>query len=335
MNSNKKALVLGATGGIGGEVARLLMQRGWEVTALHRNPASVSDKSTAHFWLPGDVMKQEDVIQAAMGKSLIVHAVNPPGYRDWEKLVLPMMDNSIAAAKATGARIVLPGTVYNFGPDVFPSVSEDAAQFPITKKGKIRVELEHRLRLAASKGVKSLIVRAGDFFGPKAANSWFSQGLVTPGKSPSVVRYPGNAGIGHQWAYLPDVAETMVRLIERESELEKFARFHMDGHWDHDGKQMVKAIGMATGNTDLKGSWFPWPVFRLLAPFQQTLKEMLEMRYLWRAQVRMSNKKLVDFLGDEPRTPLDIAVRTTLTGLGCIKPKVANLELNSNFVSSH
>ena len=51
--------------------------------------------------------------------SVIVHAVNPPGYRNWCKLVLPMLDNTISAARLTGARIVLPGTVYNFGPDAF------------------------------------------------------------------------------------------------------------------------------------------------------------------------------------------------------------------------
>lgn len=73
---------------------------------------------------------------AAAGAELIVHAVNPPGYRDWDRLVLPMLDNSIAAAN--GARILLPGTVYNYGPDAFPSISEDAPQHPLTRKGRIR-----------------------------------------------------------------------------------------------------------------------------------------------------------------------------------------------------
>lgn len=318
IQNNNQALVLGVTGGIGGEVARLLMQRGWQVTTLHRHPEQVKDKTAAHIWLTGDVMVQEDVMRAADGKSVIVHAVNPPGYRDWEKLVLPMMDNTIAAAKACGARIVLPGTVYNFGPDAFPLIAENASQFPTTKKGKIRVKMEHRLRLAASQGVKSLIVRAGDFFGPKAANNWFSQGLVTPGKAVNVVRYPGSAGMGHQWAYLPDVAETMVRLLERENELDNFARFHMEGHWDHDGQQMIAAIGRVTAQPALKASWFPWPLFYLLAPFQQTFKEMLEMRYLWRTPVKLSNQALLDFLGEEPRTPLDVAVRSSLAGLGCM-----------------
>ncbi|MEJ1976290.1 MAG: hypothetical protein WDN49_09500 [Acetobacteraceae bacterium] len=68
------------------------------------------------------------------------------------------------------------------------------------------------MRAAAEVGTPVLIVRAGDFFGPKAANNWFSQGLVKPGKPVTTVRYPGKPGVGHQWAYLPDVAETMAQL---------------------------------------------------------------------------------------------------------------------------
>ena len=60
-------------------------------------------------------MSREDVIAAASGCSVIVHAVNPPGYRRWSELVLPMLDSTIAAACSVGATIVLPGTVYNFG----------------------------------------------------------------------------------------------------------------------------------------------------------------------------------------------------------------------------
>ena len=39
-------------------------------------------------------MRAGDVIAAARGAALIVHAVNPPGYRDWDKLVLPMLDST-------------------------------------------------------------------------------------------------------------------------------------------------------------------------------------------------------------------------------------------------
>ena len=106
-----------------------------------------------------------------------------------------MLDNTIAAARVTGARIVLPGTVYNFGPDAFPELRETSPQHPVTVKGGIRlVEMERRLHAAADAGTPVLIVRAGDFFGPKAANTWFSQGLQSSaGKPDSRTHLSGQA----------------------------------------------------------------------------------------------------------------------------------------------
>ncbi len=231
MTQERIALVLGATGGIGSEVAWRLRGRGWSVRALHRDAARMADRTQAGLsWVQGDAMRAEDVVAAARGGALIVHAVNPPGYRNWGELVLPMLENTIAAARASGARILFPGTVYNYGPDAFANIDETSPQNPVTRKGAIRVEMERRLRIAAETGVKTLIVRAGDFFGPKVGNSWFAQGLVKPGRPVASVSYPGKRNIGHHWAYLPDVAETMVRLAERE-DLAAFATFNMKGHW--------------------------------------------------------------------------------------------------------
>ena len=138
------ALVLGATGGIGGEVARQLQAAGWQVRALSRGELPQGEQYGGITWLRGDAMNPGDVMAAAQGCGVIVHAVNPPGYRRWGELVLPMLDNTIAAARAQGATIVLPGTVYNYGPDAFPSLREDSPQHPQTAKGAIRVQLEQR-----------------------------------------------------------------------------------------------------------------------------------------------------------------------------------------------
>ncbi len=48
------------------------------------------------------------------------------------------------------------------------------------------------------------------------------------------------------------------------------------------------------------------------APFHTTLHEMLEMRYLWQRPVRMENTQRVSFLGQEPHTLLEDAVRAAL-----------------------
>lgn len=312
----KTALVLGATGGIGGAVMRRLIAGGWTVRALTRR-ANVAMPDGCEP-IVGDATDAPSVASAAKGASVIVHAVNPPGYRDWDRLVLPMLDNTIRAASASGARIVLPGTVYNYGPNVFPNIAENAPQTPKTRKGLIRVAMEQRLRTVADQGkCHVLIVRAGDFFGPGAANNWFGQGLVTPGARPRIIRNPGTRGVGHQWAYLPDVAETMVRLLEC-ADLPAFASFHMEGHWDADGRQMVQAIARVLGDPVVPIRPLPWWLLRIAALVAITPREMMEMRYLWRQPVRMINDRLVATLGSEPRTPLLEAVRTTLTDLQCV-----------------
>jgi nucleoside-diphosphate-sugar epimerase len=319
MQGRKTVLVLGATGGIGGEVARQLRDAGWNVRALKRGGAPADSQGIE--WVGGDAMSAGDVLAAAQGVQVIVHAVNPPGYRRWSELVLPMLHNTILAAKAVGARIVLPGTVYNFGPDAFPVLREDSPQRPVTRKGAIRVEMERRLRAASEEGVPVIIVRAGDFFGPKAGNNWFSQGLVKPGQAVAAVSNPARAGVGHQWSYLPDVARTMVRLLDRAESLPAFANFHMAGHWDADGRQMAASIQRVvqrrTGHEPALRA-FPWWLLMLASPFVPLFREMREMRYLWTRELRMDNAALVRVLGEEPHTPLDQAVETTLRGLGCL-----------------
>jgi nucleoside-diphosphate-sugar epimerase len=321
MATNNNALVLGATGGIGGEVARQLRDAGWQVRALQRGAAKSGERKDGITWLSGDALNRQDVLEAAKGCSVMVHAVNPPGYRQWSELVLPMLDNTIAAAIAQGATIVLPGTVYNYGPDALPVLSENSLQHPITRKGAIRVEMEQHLLDASRSGARVLIVRAGDFFGPKTGSSWFSQGLVKPAKPVKTVSYPGGRGIGHQWSYLPDVARTMVELLARREKLDAFASFHMAGHWDADGTQMSAAIRRVvarhTGSEPRVGA-FPWWLLTLASPFVVTFREMREMRYLWRTPVRMDNTKLTAVLGYEPHTPIDEAVETTLIGMGSL-----------------
>jgi len=189
-----------------------------------------------------------------------------PATGSWQQLVLPMIDNSIAAARATGARILLPGTIYNYGPDALPELTESSPQHPVTRKGAVRVELEQRLRTAADDGVRSLIVRAGDFFGPHAGNNWLSQGLVKPGREVTAITYPGKPGLGHQWAYLPDVAETMLQLVNRPEALATFDTFHMQGHWDQDGARMTEAIRTALAKPALPVRAFPWWLVPLAAP---------------------------------------------------------------------
>ena len=61
--NGKTALVLGATGGIGGEVARQLHRAGWRVRGLVRGLERVAGRHDGIDWIEGDAMNAADVLR--------------------------------------------------------------------------------------------------------------------------------------------------------------------------------------------------------------------------------------------------------------------------------
>ncbi|HEV2365614.1 MAG TPA: NAD-dependent epimerase/dehydratase family protein [Caulobacteraceae bacterium] len=312
----RTCLIIGATGGFGGNAAAALARRGWKVKDLARDPATARAKAPAApvEFIAGDAMVREDVIAAATGADLIVHAANPPGYRNWAGTVLPMIENTITAARLSGARIVLPGNVYNYAPGAGAAIAEDAAQAPATRKGAIRVAMERALEQASHQGVKSLILRAGDFYGPGQPFGLFSWLLVRSGGRPLALMRPGPADVRHAFAYLPDLAETLARLAEREAELPVFARFHFAGDFVTPA-QLAAAVRGALSRPRLPVVPFPWPLVRVGGLADETLRELWEMRYLWRTEIGLDGSRLAAFVGEVPATPLEAAVGAALADL--------------------
>lgn len=311
-------LILGINGSIGSAIARKLMARGQPVRALVRDPraaAAAWNRRDGIEWIAGDAMDRGAVVRAAEGAGTIIHAVSPPGYRNWSELVLPMIDNSIAAARAAGARIVLPGTVYNFDPAETPLLEDHSPQRPKTEKGRIRAELERRLEDVSGE-CPVLIVRAGDYIGPDARSSWFAQALVRPGGPVRRLIHPGK-GAGHSWAYLPDLAEAFVQLLAIPDRLRPFERLQFQGIWDPDGRLLPRVIREVVG-CDVPEHGFPWWLMRALAPFGGFPQAVRDIEPYWCHPIRFDNSRLVELLGEEPHTPVAVAVRDTLRAMGCL-----------------
>ena len=319
--TQKTALIIGATGSFGGHAAVALIKHGWRIRALARDPKAAAAKTGAHMpidWVKGDALNPADVIAAAQGVQVIVQAANPPAYRNWGGLVMPMMRATLAAAEQCGARVVLPASVYNFAPDSGPAIAETAPQAPATRKGRIRVEVEALFREASARGVRTLVVRAGDFFGPAAPNSGLNWLTVRSKGQIRTVFSPGPRDVGHCWAYLPDMAEATARLLDQEDRLAAFEVFHFGGHWLARADALGASIRRVTHRPRLPIRAFPYVLIYVLAPFVETFREMIEMRYLWTRPIGLDNAKLVAFLGEEPHTPLDAAMRATLADMGCL-----------------
>jgi nucleoside-diphosphate-sugar epimerase len=321
----KTALIVGVTGSFGLHAAQALLEHGWAIRALARDPAAAAQKvgpRTPIEFRQGDAMDAASVVRAAESVQLVVHAANPPAYRNWKGTVLPMVESSMAAARAAGARLVVPASVYNFAPDAGAEISEDAPQRPATRKGAIRVE-----------GLRVLVLRAGDFFGPAAPNSALGWLTTRKGARLTGVYRAGPAEVGHALAYMPDLAETLARLVDAEDQLGTYEVFHFKGHWLARSGDLADTIRKVVG-PEVKVSAFPWLLVRLLSPFNETFRELLEMRYLQEKPIGLANAKLVTFLGEEPHTPFETALRATLADMGCLVAEPAYRAARATRVSS-
>jgi nucleoside-diphosphate-sugar epimerase len=310
------ALVLGITGGIGRAVAERLAARGWTIRALTRRPPDQRPGPGFPIdWHQGDALDERSVREAARGAGIIVHGVNPPGYARWREDGLPMLANTIAAAREAGATILFPANVYVFSASSPATVDELAPRRPTTRKGRVRLEMEAMLARAAQEhGVRVIAIRAGDFFGPGIASSWFSQALAKGGLAAKSVATLAKPGTGHAWAYVPDLAEAFARLVDRRTALPSFTLVHFAGHHDASGRDLAEAVKRVIGRKNLPIRPFPWILVWLGAPFVRFLRETLEMRWLWKTSLALDNGRLRDLIGDEPHTPLDDAVRAALAG---------------------
>lgn len=317
MSPPRKALILGLTGGFGRTMAATLARRGFAIHALVRDPARITpDLSTAVPGLvlhAGDARDSDAIAGAAIGATVIVHAANPRNYKRWREEAIPMLTATIAAAERTGARILFPGNTYVFSPSSGDCVDETVPHTPATRKGTVRRDMEAMLAAAArDRGVRSIILRAGDFFGPDGAGGWFTGAVATKGRDTKAVFDVGAPGVGHAWAYVPDLAEAAARLIDREAALDTFEVIHFAGHWLEPGRRMAEAAQVALRPRLVPIKRFSWLQVRLGALAVPFLREALEMRWLWDHPLRLDNRKLERLIGPEPRTPLPDAIAATL-----------------------
>ena len=100
-------LVLGATGFIGGNIARTAAERGWHVQALRRDPKSIGAIGDVDVeWITGNLDDQSSLVAAMQGCEVVFHCAGayPHAARRIERYVqaaVTQMQNVLAAARAT------------------------------------------------------------------------------------------------------------------------------------------------------------------------------------------------------------------------------------------
>ncbi len=209
--ANTKVLIIGATGNFGGSVLRELNERGgYELSALVRPGGSPLEYDELRI-VEGDATNRDDLLRATHEIDVLVYGYNVP-YDKWGRNLVLAARTLAEVASQRGIMIVYPGNVYGLDPGQPGPIDESGLLRAPTKKGKLRNEIELILHESTQNGASLLIVRAGDFFGPNSANTWFSfmtQKALTGG--PLITPEPSD--VKHTWAYLPDLSRSIVDLI--------------------------------------------------------------------------------------------------------------------------
>ena len=312
-------LILGARGRFGQAAAQAFARAGWRVLAQIRPRKAAPENAPNTMandvtWLRLDLHDTATLLQAAQGAQVVVHALNPSHYTDtaWTREAPALLETSLHLARQLGATLMMPGNVYNFGTQLPPLLREDTPQAPDHTKAHVRVAMEQRLQLVAREGaVRSIVVRAGDFFG-QGQGSWLDL-VLAKHLAQGVVTLPGPRDVPHAWAYLPDLADTFVRVAERREQVPAFATLHFQGH-TLTLNDWVSAL--QAGRQPLQLKHLPWTLMRLLALASPTVRSLCTMRYLWQRPHAMDNVRLLALLGTEPHTPFDLASRQALQDLG-------------------
>ncbi len=305
-----RILVLGAAGRLGYAAADAFRSAGWRVTSLVRTGAG---KRAPRGTEIVETIDRAVAVEAAKGMDVVLHALNPP-YTQWHHKALPLTYSAIEAAESAGATLLFPGNVYNYGADMPPVIDETTPMHPNSRKGALRVEMEHRMREATERGMRAIILRAGDFFGG-GRGSWLDL-VIAKELHRGRVTYPGPLDVVHEWAYLPDLVAAMVRIAAVRERLAPFETFGFPGH-AVTGRDFVGAIAKAA-RRGVRIRRMQWWLIHALRPLVPLSREIAEMAYLWRLPHRIAGDKLKAVIGDIPHTPLEVAVARALRDLGTI-----------------
>lgn len=281
-------LVLGASGRFGRNISDVFAAAGWTVRGFDR--------------------AKDNLDSAAAGADVIAMGWNPP-YNRWAAEMPALHAQVRRAALRHGATVLLPGNVYVFGDGSGPVWDETTPHAATNPLGRLRAEMEAAYR---NEGVRTILLRAGDFLDTEASGNWFDAMMAKP-VAKGVLRYPGPTDVPHAWAYLPDVARAFLDLAEQRDSLPVYADIPFPGY-TLTGQEMATALGRATGRK-MRLRPVPWWMLRLARPFMPFVGGMFEMRYLWSLPHRMDGRRFDALLPDFVPTPLDIALAAAIAPL--------------------
>jgi nucleoside-diphosphate-sugar epimerase len=313
LQTMKKALVVGASGGMGVALTRELSKRNITVVAFARNKEKlkrIHGQQPLVQIISGDACSMEDLSEAAKGVDVIFHAANVP-YPEWSNQLPLIMTNVLETAERSQAKLVIIDNIYAYGKNPGHPVAESHPKQPCTKKGMIRLQLEQKVKQAQQKGLPALITHFPDFYGPLAENTSLHVLLAPLAKNKKGV-YLGELHIPREYVYLPDAAKAVVQLALTPDAYGE--SWNIPGPGVITGFEILQIAEQVLNRKAKVQIVGPLKLF-LAGLFQPTIKEVREMYYLYAEPVFLDGTKYETRIGSIPKTPYVQGIEETLRSL--------------------
>ena len=204
--------ILGANGVIGRELSAALDAEGRHVRQVSRSPRAehASDEVFA-----ADLLDAQATAGAVAG-SEVAYLVAGLKYDTgvWQEQWPRVMRNVIDACARHGTKLVFFDNVYAYG-RVEGAMKEDTSYNPVSRKGEVRALIALMLLEEMKAGnVDAMIVRAADFYGPHATQSFTHATVFERIRARKTPQWLGNARALHTFTYTPDAGRAVAVLAQ-------------------------------------------------------------------------------------------------------------------------
>ena len=217
----KRALLTGATGLVGGAVARRLLGAGAHVRAMARAAANAEPLAAAGAEVTlADMTDHAALRQAVEGCAIIIHCAAVLGgeFQPWSTFRQVNVEGTralaLAALEAGVERFVHVSTAWVYGFDAGPDADETSPYRPCGDPYvDTKIEGERVIReLVATRGLPAIIVQPAEVYGPGDAN-WTLQ-TVHAIRLGRLILLNGGRGM-IQPIYVDDLAEGVMAALQR------------------------------------------------------------------------------------------------------------------------
>jgi len=232
-------LVLGATGFIGGHIAKVALRVGWKVKGFRRRAGSTGQLDGEEIqWIEGDLMKPASLDQAMEGVDLVFHAAAYYPQSESQRTLDQHIDTAKteiqyvinAAREASVRRLIYTSSLSTIG---LPPEDEDRladerdlyqpGTFPDNAYYEVKSIMESAVHTAVNEGLNAVIVNPTAVFGPGDVHLTTGRILVAAAQGKIPVVPPGMMNF-------VDVRDVAVGQIEAARKGSTGDRYILGGH---------------------------------------------------------------------------------------------------------